>query len=143
MNLLRIVLAGFGAFVAYFIVGGLAFGLLPSLKTEFLRYPAVYRPQEGQFSHMPVGMAAMLVSILPLAVIYAMRYQTVSGIADGARSGAIFGVLIGIFALGAFVVHNYVNLQIGVALTLQQGIIYFVEWVAVGTVIGLIYRPVA
>ena len=37
--------------------------------------------------------------------------------------------------------HNYVNLQIGGSLTVQQAIAYFVEWVVVGLVIGLIYRP--
>jgi hypothetical protein len=36
---------------------------------------------------------------------------------------------------------NYVNLQIGGKLTLQQAVAYFIEWVIVGTVIGLIYRP--
>ncbi len=59
MNFARIALAALGAFIAYFLVGGLAFGLLPSLKNEFLKYPAVYRNQEGQMSHMPLGMAAM------------------------------------------------------------------------------------
>jgi hypothetical protein len=39
------------------------------------------------------------------------------------------------------VVHNYVNLNIGLKLTLQQAAAYFVEWLVVGTVIGLIYRP--
>ncbi|MGB6383909.1 MAG: hypothetical protein WBD25_02150 [Terriglobales bacterium] len=143
MNLSRIALAGLGGFVAYFIVGGLSFALLPSLKTEFLKYPAVYRSQQGQMSHMPVGMAAMLVSILSLAVIYAMLHQDISGIAEGARSGAIFGVLIGVFAIGAFVLHNYLNLNIGLKLTVQQAVAYFVEWVVTCTVIGLIYRPLS
>jgi hypothetical protein len=35
--------------------------------------------------------------------------------------GARFGALIGVFALGSLVVHNDVNLQIGVKLTVQQG----------------------
>jgi hypothetical protein len=39
------------------------------------------------------------------------------------------------------VIHNYVNLNIGLKLTLQQGIAYSVEWLVVGIVIGLIYRP--
>jgi uncharacterized membrane protein len=86
---------------------------------------------------MPVGMAAMFVAILALAVIYALLYHGGSGIAEGAR----FGALIGIFAIGSFVVHNYVNLNIGLALTLQQSVAYFVEWLVVGIVIGLIYRP--
>jgi hypothetical protein len=49
--------------------------------------------------------------------------------------------LIGIFAIGAFVIHNYVNLNIGLTLTLQQAVAYFVEWIVTGIVMGLIYRP--
>ena len=36
---------------------------------------------------------------------------------------------------------NYVNLNIGLKLTLEQSVAYFVEWVFTGTVIGLIYPP--
>jgi hypothetical protein len=80
-------------------------------------------------------------SMLALAVIYAMFYQGGSSIAQGARLGAIFGAAIGVFAVGSFVVHNYVNLNIGLKLTLQQGAAYFVEWAVTGIVVGLIYRP--
>jgi len=69
MNFLRIVLAALGGFVAYFVVGGLAFVLIPSLKTEFLKYTAVYRDHNGQMSHMPAGMAGIFLSILVLAVL--------------------------------------------------------------------------
>jgi hypothetical protein len=137
MNYTRVALAALGGFVAYFILGGLFFALVPSMKNEFQKYPAVYRSQEGIKSTMPFGMAAMFVAITALAVIYAMLYQGGSGLAAGAR----FGALIGIFSIGSFVVHNYVNLNIGGKLTLQQSIAYFVEWLIVGIVIGLIYRP--
>jgi hypothetical protein len=143
MNLSRIALATLGGFAAYFVLGGLAFGLFPSLKNEFLKYPAVYRSQQGQMSHMPGGMTAMFVSMVALAVIYAMLYQGGSGLAEGALLGAIFGALIGVFAVGSFVVHNYVNLNIGLNLTLQQATAYFIEWTVTGIVIGLIYRPAA
>ena len=139
MNLGRIVLAAVGAFVAYFVLGGLSFALFPSLKNEFLKYPAVYRSQETMKSFMAPGMAAMFVAMLALAVIYAMLYQGGSGVAEGAR----FGALIGVFEVCAFVVHNYVNLNIGLKLTLEQAVAYFVEWTVAGIVIGLIYRPVA
>lgn len=141
MNVSRIALAALGGFVAYFVLGGLAFGLFPPLRNEFLKYPAVYRPQEGQLSHMPAGMAAMFLSMLVLAVIYAMLYQGGSSVAEGARMGAIFGALIGVFAICAFVVHNYVNLNIGLKLTVEQAVAYFLEWTVTGVVIGLIYRP--
>jgi len=138
MNYARIGLAGLGATVAYFVIGGLLFGLLPQLRDEFRKFPAVYRTQEDIRTVMPVGMAAMFLSILVLAVIYALAYRGGSGVAEGAR----FGALIGIFAVGAFVLHNYVNLNIGVKLTMQQAAAYFAEWTIVGIVIGLIYKPV-
>jgi hypothetical protein len=137
MNLARVALAAVGAFVAYFFLGGLSFVLFPSLKDEFLKYPAVYRTPDAMKSVMPAGMAAMFVAMVVLAVIYAMAYQGGSGVSEGAR----FGALIGVFAICAFVIHNYVNLNIGSKLTIQQSIAYFVEWLAVGLVIGLIYRP--
>jgi hypothetical protein len=137
MNLPRIALASIAAFFAYFAVGGLIFGLLPWMKNEFRKYPNIYRPEEGIKRTMPVGMAFMFLAISALTVLYAMLYQGGSGMAEGAR----FGALIGVFAIGSFVVHNYVNLQIGIKLTVQQGIAYFCEWLIVGIVIGLVYRP--
>jgi hypothetical protein len=137
MNHTRILIASLCAFLAYFIYGGLLFGLLPWLRTEFARYPAVYRSQEGIKSVMPLGMIAMFVALVAIAVLYAMVYSGGSGVVEGAR----FGSLIGIFAIGSFVVHNYVNLNIGLKLTVQQSIAYFVQWVLVGIVIGLIYKP--
>jgi hypothetical protein len=139
MNVLRIFLASLGAFVAYMALGGLIFALIPSLKTEFLKFPAVYRDHDGQMSHMPVGMAAIFLSIVVLAVLFAMLYQGGSGLVEGAR----FGALIGLFVLGAFVLHNYVNLNIGLKLTLISAVAYFIEWMVACIVIGLIYRPVA
>jgi uncharacterized membrane protein len=66
-----------------------------------------------------------------------MVYSGGRGVVESAR----FGALIGVFAIGSFVVHNYVNLNIGLKLTVQQSIAYFVQWVIVGIVIGLVYKP--
>ena len=137
MNFTRIFLAALGAFVVYFVLGGVMFGLLPTLKSEFMKYPAVYRSQEGIKSTMPFGMFAMFIAMLVLTILYAMLYHGRSGLAEGAR----FGALIGVFAICSFVIHNYVNLNIGLKLTVQQSVAYFVEWLAVGIVIGLIYQP--
>jgi hypothetical protein len=138
MNIPRIALAAMGAFVAYFVLGGLSFVLLP-LRNEFSKYPAVYRSQEGIKSAMPAGMAAMFLAMVVLALIYAMLYQGGSGVAEGAR----FGALIGVFSVCAFVIHNYVNLNIGLGLTIQQSVAYFIEWLVVGIAISLIYRSLA
>jgi hypothetical protein len=137
MNYPRILLASLCAFVTYFIYGGILFGILPWLRTEFAKYPDVYRSQDGIKSTMPFGMLAMFVALVAITVLYAMLCPTGSDIAAGAR----FGALIGIFAVGSFVIHNYVNLNIGLRLTIQQSIAYFVQWALVGIVIGLTYKP--
>jgi hypothetical protein len=41
------------------------------------------------------------------------------------------------------VLHNYVNLNIGLKLALMQAAAYFLQWTIVGIVIGLIYKPLA
>ena len=81
-----------------------------------MKYPAVYRSKEAIRSVMPAGMVAMFVAMLVLAVIYAMLYRGASGATEGAR----FGALIGVFAICSFVIHNYVNLNIGLKLTLHK-----------------------
>jgi hypothetical protein len=55
--------------------------------------------------------------------------------------GARFGALVALYSVCSFVIHNYVNLNIGIKLTIQQALAYSVEWVLVGIAIGLVYRP--
>ena len=90
MNFLRMASASVAAFLAYFVVGGLIFGLVPSLKSEFLKYPAVYRTQQGQMRFMPLGAAAMFIAIVALAALYAMLSHDGSGLANGARFGLAY-----------------------------------------------------
>jgi branched-subunit amino acid transport protein AzlD len=137
MNYSRIALATLGGTIAYFFVGFMAFAIMPFMIHEFQKYPSVYRAQDEIKKVMPMGMLAMMIAIGALAVLYALMYRVGSGWMEGAR----FGALIGIFAIGSFVIHNYVNLQIGLKLTLEQAVAYFCEWVIVGIVIGVICRP--
>jgi hypothetical protein len=139
MNYTSIGLAALGGFVAYFATGGLIFVAAPWMKNEFLKYPSVYRSKDEMNSRMPIGMAAYLVAIVVLAVIYAMLYQGGPGYMEGAR----FGALIGLFVVCAFVLHNHLLLNIGGKLTFQQSVAYFLEWTVTGLVIGLIYRAPA
>lgn len=137
MNFGSLALAALGGFVVYFAFGFLLFAALPSMKSEFAKYPAVYRPQDAMMKLMPFGMGAILVEMVALAVLYAMTSRGTSGLA----TGAAFGALIGVFTVCSFVVHNHVNLNIGLTLTIQQGVAYFVQWLATGIAMGLIYRP--
>lgn len=137
MNYARIALASLGALVAYFVFGFIMFAALPAMKSEFMKYPGVYRSREGMMKAMPYNMVAILVSIVVVAVLYAKIYPIGGGIAPGIYLGA----LIGIFSVCTYAIHNYVNLNIGLALTLYEGITYFIQWVVVGAAIGFIYKP--
>jgi hypothetical protein len=123
MNYSRLALAALAATVAYFAFGFLVFWLVPSLINESGKYPAVFRPKEKMMSVMPVGMVATLIAILVVAIIFATIHPGGSGTAEGAR----LGVLIGIFVVCAFVLHNYVNLNIGLKLAVGQAVVYFVR----------------
>jgi hypothetical protein len=136
MNYSRIALAGLGGTVTYFALGFLLLAVLP-LADEIRRFAAVYRPEESMMSVAPVGMAAMLVSMMALAALYAVAFRAGSPVSQGVR----FGLLVGVFAAGSFVLHNYVSLNIGLRLALFQAVAYFLQLLGAGIVIALIYRP--
>ena len=132
----RIALAGLGATVAYFALGFLLFAVLP-LADEVRQFAAVYRPEESMMRVAPIGMAAMLLAMLALAALYAFAFRDGFSVAEGMR----FGILVGVFAAGSFVLHNYVSLNIGLRLALLQAVAYFIQVLGSGVVIALIYRP--
>jgi hypothetical protein len=136
MNYSRIALAGLGATVAYFALGFLLLALLP-LADEVRRFAAVYRPEDSMMRVAPVGMVAMLLSMIALAALYAFAFRAGSSIAQGIR----FGFFVGVFGAGSFVLHNYVSLNIGLRLALLQAVAYFVQLLGSSVVIALIYRP--
>jgi hypothetical protein len=136
MNYLRLGLAVLGGLVAHFAVGFLIMWLVPALFEEGHKYPAVFRPKEEMLELMPIMMLTILGSILVAAVIFAKMPQTGSGI----MQGLLLGLLMGILAVCA-TLHNYVNLNFGLKLALGQAAAYFVQWMVIGIVIGLIYKP--
>jgi hypothetical protein len=140
VNHARIALASIGAIVAYFIYGFAMFAAWPSMKTEFMKYPNVYRPKDEMMKVMPYGMIAILMAIVVVAILYA-KIHTVGTVGGGMVSGIYLGALIGLFSVCTFAIHNYINLNIGLTLTIYQSIAYFIQWVIVGAAIGLIYKP--
>jgi len=136
MNFVRLLIASIAATVVYFVLGGIVFTLTP-LGNEFVKYPNLYRPMESMQAHMPIGLVTTFVAILTTAILFAMTSRS------GPAAGIRFGLLVGIFVVCGFVFHNYVNLNIGLRLTLLQGIAFLIEWTTVGLIIGLIYKPSA
>jgi hypothetical protein len=135
MNVARVAAAAIAAFAVYFILGGAIF-TIPAMRAEFARFDAVYRTQQAMKAVMPLGMLGILLSMTALAVLFAMIHPAGAGVAAGAE----FGILVALYALGSFVLHNHVNLNIGARLTTFQAIAYSVQWSVVGMVISLVYR---
>ena len=135
MNITRIALAAVAALVAYFIVGGIFFAI-PAMHAEFAKYPAVYRTGEAINSVMAVGILGLLLAIGTAAVIFARMHPAGAGI----RAGIQFGILLAVFQLGSYVLHNHMMLNIGWRVSTLQGVAYAAEWIVVGVVISLVYR---
>jgi hypothetical protein len=135
MNYARLALAAVAATIFDAVYGFLVYGML--LAPEFARYPGVYRSNETGQAFLPLMFAGLLIAIVAVAVIYAKGYEGGSGAAEGAR----FGFLLGVFVVFAFAAVNYAVLNVGRKIAVMTAAAGFVEWLAIGLVIGLVYRP--
>jgi hypothetical protein len=135
MNYARLALAAVAATVFDAVYGFLVYGML--LAPEFARYPGVYRSNEAGQAFLPLMFGGLLIAIAAVAIIYAKGYEGGSCAAEGAR----FGFLLGVFVVLAFAAVNYAVLNIGRKIAVMTAAAGFVEWLAIGVVIGLVYRP--
>jgi len=135
MNYARLAMAAVAATVFDAAYGFLVYGM--ALAPEFARYPAVYRSNEAGQAFLPLMFGGLLIAIVSVAIIYAKGYEGGSGLAEGLR----FGILIGVFVVFAFAGVNYAVLNIGRKLAAMTAAAGFVEWMLIGTIIGLVYKP--
>ena len=136
MNYGRLALAAVAAAVADAAYGFLVYGNV--LAGQFAEHPGVYRPASDT-SYMPVLFGGVFVAALAATWIYSKGYEGGSGVQEGVR----FGAALGMFALGYAGIINYAVLSISPMLGGSMALAAFVEWLIVGTVIGLVYRPAA
>ena len=134
MNYGRLALATVAAFVVDAAYGFLVYGM--ALANQFSQYPGVYRPPEDT-SHMPILFGGILIGAATAAYIYAKGYEGGSGVAEGIRFGAALGIFVG----GYSTLINWAVLNIGRSLAISMAAAAFVEWLLIGLVIGLVYKP--
>jgi len=134
VNYTRLALAAAAAFIVQSAYGFVVYGML--LIDQFAQYPGVYRPGTDT-SHLPVLFVGLLLGALAAAYIYAVGYEGKSGVAEGFR----FGVALSVFVTGYASLINWAVLNIGRSITLAMAVAAFVEFVLVGLVIGLVYKP--
>ena len=136
MNYGRLVLAAIVATVVDAVYGVVVWGMV--LNGEFGRYPEIYRPA-GDMSGFAVMFTGILTAMLVVSWIYAKGYEGGSGVAEGAR----FGLLVGLFVVFAFASVNYATLNVGRKIAVMTAAAGLVEWLVIGTIIGLVYKPAA
>jgi hypothetical protein len=137
MNFTRLALAAVAATIWDAVYGVLVYGML--LAPEFAKYPGVYRPNPDGQAYLPLMFAGIFIAIIVAALIYAKGYEGGSGMAEGMR----FGILLGLFVAFAFSGVNYAVLNIGRRLAVTAAAAGFFEWLGIGIIIGLVYKPVA
>lgn len=135
-HLPQIALSALFATVAIFVIGGLVFGALGAMRREFERHSALYRPREQMMKMMPLAVISMYVGIFAATFIFALGFPSGANLAIGAQ----FGVMLALFVVCVFVLHNHVNLQISTRLTLYQAVAYFLEWLVAGFLISVFYK---
>ena len=135
MNIARLALAALAGLVVEIVYGFVVYGML--LSNEFGKYPALYRSAETGPGYLPLMFAGLLVAIAGAAAIYAKGYEGGSGVAEGAR----FGALLGLFTAFAFANVNYGVLNMGRRIAVYTAVASFVEWFLIGVAIGVVYKP--
>jgi hypothetical protein len=134
MNYGRLGIAAVLGTVADMTYGFVVYGML--LAGQFGQYPRVYRPA-NDMSHMPALIAGAFIAVVAATFIYAKGYEGRSGVEEGLR----FGAVIGLFGVGYSAMVSYAVLNIGRRLAVGLAAAGFVEWLVVGLVIGLVYKP--
>jgi len=135
MNMSRVAMAAVAAWIVDAVYGFCVYGML--LKSEFARYPDIYRPDNMQGAYMPYLFGGILIAMFAAAYIYAKGYEGGSGISEGIR----FGVLMGILVVGYVCLVNYAVMNVGRHLAGAMALAGLVEWIIAGAVIGLVYKP--
>ena len=133
MNYTRLALAAVAATIADIVYGFAVYGNL--LTSSFLAQGAIYRSAESQMEYMPIGAAGLVLAMVAAAMVFAVsNFRGVGG-------GLQFGFLLAVFAIGTGVVVNYATLNMTEDHAARMVVAALGEWLLVGAVIGLVYRP--
>jgi hypothetical protein len=136
MNYGRLVAAALAATVVDAVYGVVVWGLV--LPGEFARYPQIYRPA-GDTSGFALMFAGIFAAMCCATWIFAKGYEGGTGLFEGVKFGVVVGLLMAAYTASA----NYGTMRIGKKLALTYLMGGFGEWLFVGLVIGLVYKPAA
>ena len=135
MNLSRVALAGFLAWVAFCAIGFIAHAVL--LNDVYAAHATIMRPEAEASSRLPLAFAVSLVGMLAFAYAYAKGYEGGKGIQEGLR----FGVLVGVMLIAFVLIWDYMTYPLSRTFLFALVVDYIVEFAIYGAIVGLIYKP--
>ena len=100
---------------------------------------AVMRPEAQIMANLPLGFAFLLLGFFAFAYAYAKGYEGGSGVAEGAR----FGALVAVVVCGFGLIWQYVIYPINGSYVVAIMIDSIIELSIYGAIVGAIYKPVA
>lgn len=135
MNLSRVALAGFSAWLAFLAVGFFAHGVV--MRDLYEVHQAAMRPAAEADARLPLAFGVALIAFFAFAYAYAKGYEGGKGLQEGLR----FGVLVGVMLIGFCTVWEYMVYPLARTFLLARVIDGIVEFAIYGVIVGAIYRP--
>ncbi|MGE0393048.1 MAG: hypothetical protein AB7I25_06100 [Vicinamibacterales bacterium] len=134
MNVKRLAMGVIAAWVVSIILGYVVNEIL--LKGLFEANAAAFRPEAELMANLPVGFGFMLLGFCVFGYMYVKGYEGGSGVGEGARFGAMVGVLLSVLSVNWI----WATMPISVTLAAAMMIDYVVEYAIYGAIIGGLYR---
>ncbi len=125
------------AWIAYLVINQAVNTVL--LADLYAQHAAVFRPQNEMNLVLVLGLGAALLGFFVFSYAYARGYEGGRGAIEGLRYGVVVGLMLACFA----VVWNYVVLPISARLAVAWMVDTIAEMAIYGTIVGLIYKPIA
>jgi ABC-type multidrug transport system permease subunit len=135
MNLSRVALAGFVAWVAFCVIGFIANAVL--MRELYEAHLAFMRPEAESNARLPLAFAVSLVAFFAFAYAYAKGYEGGAGVQEGLR----FGVLVAVLLIGFGVIWEFMVYPLSRTFLLVRVVDVIVEFAIYGAIVGAIYKP--
>src|SRR5512138_3131494 len=134
MNLSRVALAAFVAWLAFCGLGYLSHAVL--MKDLYLAHSLIMRSESEANAYLPLAFGVALVGFFAFSYAYAKGYEGGRGVQEGLR----FGVLIGLMVVGFSIVWDYMTYPLSRTFFLAHVVDYIVEYAIYGMIVGAVYR---
>jgi hypothetical protein len=135
LNFGRVSASALVAWLAYLVLSAVVNNVL--LADLYAQHAHVFRPAADM--NLVPGLGATLIGFFVFAYAYAKGYEGGGGAGEGLRFGVIVGLLLVCFA----VAWNIVVLPVSGSLAVAWIVDTLAEMAIYGTIVGLIYKPIA